>query len=91
MNIKDIFNWVKGFFVEVKIETYAKPTEPVKPEAWPFPVVVGDHCPKEGCKKKPAKKKPIVKDKAIKSMRKTPAPKNETAKKAAVKRARKAK
>ena len=56
MNIKDIINWVKHFFVEVKHEVYVAPTEPVKP--WPWPVVMGDHCPKETCKKKPAKKKP---------------------------------
>jgi hypothetical protein len=89
MNYKDIINWVKGFFVEQRVEVYIKPTMPVEP--WPFPVVMGDHCPKETCAKKkaPAKKRAMVKDTALKSMRKS-APKNETAKKAAVKRAKKA-
>lgn len=89
MNFKDIFTWVKGFFIEVKHESYIRPTEPVKPEAWPFPCVTGDFCPREPVKK-PAKKKAMVKDTALKSMRKS-APKNETAKKAAVKRAKKGK
>lgn len=84
MNFKDLIGWVKGFFIEVKHESYIRPTKPVDP--WPFPVVIGT----PDSVKKPAKKKPIVKDKVIKDMKKA-APKNETAKKAAVKRAKKGK
>ena len=93
MNIKDIFNWVKGYFIEVKHETYIHPTKPVSP--WPWPCVTGDYCPRETCEKKPAKKKPIVKDKVIKSMKKPavikPAAKKPTVKKATTRPVKKAK
>lgn len=63
MYIKDIINWVKGFFIEVKHEAYVEPTTPIKP--WPYPVVLGSFPGKKPAAKKVAKKKVVVKKKPV--------------------------
>lgn len=70
MIIQNLIDWIKSFFFESKHNDYVSPTKPSNP--WPYPMVMGDHCPKLA-KKKPAvkkavKKKPVAKKVAVKKV-----------------------